>query len=239
MDMGSELGYDYRVLKLGGSLITCKDVPRCVKLEVLRRVSEEIRKFVNENPDKKIILLHGGGSFGHYEASIFDDNRIVRTSEAMQELNYIVAKHLLKSGIKAISVPGKFYTFDAVLSALEKDLVPLIYGDVKFDGSIISADDMSIDIAKRLNARLLFAIDKAGIIGRGGGVISELRGIDEVSILMQTNYYDITGGILSKIKKIFENNLNALIFDGSKTGNIYLALRGYNIGTLVRGNPNA
>ncbi|ACP38797.1 isopentenyl phosphate kinase [Saccharolobus islandicus] len=239
MDMGSELAYDYRVLKLGGSLITCKDLPRCVRLELLRKVSEEIKKFVDENPNEKIILLHGGGSFGHYEASIFDDSRTVRTSEAMQELNYMVTKQLLKSGINVISIPGKFYTFDIVLNALEKGLVPLIYGDIKFDASIISADDMSIDIAKKLNARLLFAIDKAGILGRDGRVISELRRIDEVGRLLQANYYDVTGGISSKIQKIFENNLNAMIFDGSKAGNIYLALKGYNIGTLVRGNPNA
>ncbi|QGA55533.1 uridylate kinase [Sulfolobus sp. E5-1-F] len=239
MDMGSKLAYDYRVLKLGGSLITCKDVPRCIRLDLLRKVSEEIRKFIDENPNKKIVLLHGGGSFGHYEASIFNDSRTVRTSEAMQELNYMITKQLLKAGINVISIPGKFYTFDTVLNALEKDLVPLIYGDIKFDGSIVSADDMSIDVAKKLNARLLFAIDKAGILGRDGRVISELSSIDEVGRFLQENYYDVTGGILSKIKKIFENNLNAVIFDGSKAGNIYLALKGYNIGTLVRGNPNA
>lgn len=56
--MGSELAYDYRVLKLGGSLITCKDLPRCVRLELLRKVSEEIKKFIDENPNEKIILLH-------------------------------------------------------------------------------------------------------------------------------------------------------------------------------------
>ncbi|WP_338599552.1 isopentenyl phosphate kinase [Sulfolobus tengchongensis] len=239
MDMGSELGYSYRVLKLGGSLITCKDLPRCIRLDVLRNVASEIKKFVDENSNVKVILLHGGGSFGHYEASIVDDMVIVRTSEAMQELNYMVTKQLLRENLKIISIPGKFYSFEIVSQAINSDLIPLIYGDIRLDGSIISADDISIEIAKKLNAKLLYAIDKDGVLGKDGKVISEISSVNEIGMVIQRERYDVTGGIYSKVKKILENYMDAVIFNGGKTGNIYLALKGYNIGTLVRGKINA
>ncbi|BDC00232.1 uridylate kinase [Saccharolobus caldissimus] len=232
------MGYSYRILKIGGSLITCKDLPRCVRLDILSIIIADLKRFILENPNVKIILLHGGGSFGHYEASIHDDMRTPRTSEAMQELNYIITKSFLKENIRVISVPGKFYSFEIVMNALNNNLIPLIYGDIKFDGSIISADDISVDIAKRLDSEVLYAIDKEGVIGKDGLVLRELRDLNDISILKNENY-DVTGGIFSKIKKILENNIDAKIFDGSKAGNIYLALKGYNIGTLVRGRLNA
>ncbi|MDT7861868.1 MAG: uridylate kinase [Saccharolobus sp.] len=232
------MGYSYRILKIGGSLITCKDLPRCIRLDILSIIIADLKRFILENPNVKIILLHGGGSFGHYEASIHDDMRTSRTSEAMQELNYIVTKSFLKENIRVVSVPGKFYSFEIVMNALNNSLIPLIYGDIKFDGSIISADDISVDIAKRLDSEVLYAIDKEGVIGKDGLVLRELRDLNDISILKNENY-DVTGGIFSKIKKILENNIDAKIFDGSKAGNIYLALKGYNIGTLVRGRLNA
>ncbi|AOL16255.1 uridylate kinase [Sulfolobus sp. A20] len=233
------MGNTYRVLKLGGSLITCKDIPRCVRLNVLDIISDDIIRFLNENPNVKLILLHGGGSFGHYEASINDNYKISRTSEAMQELNYIIIKRFFAKNLRnVVSIPGKFYLFKIVIDVIDKGLIPLVYGDIRFDGTIISADDMSIDIAKKLKTEVLYAIDKDGIIGKENRVLSEIKSLNDIK-LIELNNYDVTGGILSKVSKVLENKLNARVFNGSVAGNIYLALKGYRIGTLIRGDNHA
>ncbi|TRM85014.1 uridylate kinase, partial [Sulfolobus sp. F3] len=114
----------------------------------------------------------------------------------------------------------------------------LVYGDIRFDGTIISADDMSIDIAKKLKTEVLYAIDKDGIIGKENRVLSEIKSLNDIK-LIELNNYDVTGGILSKVSKVLENKLNARVFNGSVAGNIYLALKGYRIGTLIRGDNHA
>ena len=55
-------------LKLGGSLITDKSKLHTVRLQVSQRLTKEIAQAVNANPDLKVILGHGSGSFGHVPA---------------------------------------------------------------------------------------------------------------------------------------------------------------------------
>ena len=55
-------------LKMGGSLITEKDRPYTVRVDVIRRIADEINQAIKENPDLKVVLGHGSGSFGHTAA---------------------------------------------------------------------------------------------------------------------------------------------------------------------------
>ena len=48
------------LLKLGGSLLTDKDKPNSIRKDVVKSAIQQII-----NADEKIILIHGGGSFGH------------------------------------------------------------------------------------------------------------------------------------------------------------------------------
>ena len=48
------------ILKLGGSLLTDKETPLSIREEVLER---SIKQIIESK--KSIILIHGGGSFGH------------------------------------------------------------------------------------------------------------------------------------------------------------------------------
>jgi len=57
------------LLKLGGSLITNKEKPHSVRTETIRRVGFEIKEALDSDPDIKLILGHGSGSFGHVPAS--------------------------------------------------------------------------------------------------------------------------------------------------------------------------
>ena len=49
------------ILKLGGSAITDKTAEATPKTEIINRVAEEIKRADLDN----LIVVHGGGSFGH------------------------------------------------------------------------------------------------------------------------------------------------------------------------------
>ena len=59
-------------LKLGGSLITDKTQPGNDSADVLARVAREIKAALTENPDLKVVLGHGSGSFGHVAAAPYE-----------------------------------------------------------------------------------------------------------------------------------------------------------------------
>ena len=85
-----------QVLKLGGSVVTVKDAPMTADDGNITRLCEEI-KAAGPRP---LIIVHGGGSFGHPVASKygiadgFTSERQVpgfaRTHQAMVMLNNIV-----------------------------------------------------------------------------------------------------------------------------------------------------
>ena len=49
------------ILKIGGSVITDKNGELAARTEVINRLAEEIQKAGLKN----LIIVHGGGSFGH------------------------------------------------------------------------------------------------------------------------------------------------------------------------------
>jgi isopentenyl phosphate kinase len=65
------------VIKLGGSAITHKDSPLSPNIEVIEQIARELIKF--DLKKKKIVLIYGGGSFGHYVASKYLANGDVLT----------------------------------------------------------------------------------------------------------------------------------------------------------------
>lgn len=56
-------------LKLGGSLITDKTQPYTPKLDVIEDVALQIMTALRADPDLRLVLGHGSGSFGHVAAS--------------------------------------------------------------------------------------------------------------------------------------------------------------------------
>lgn len=56
-------------LKLGGSLITDKTQPYTPKLDIIEEVALQISTALRNQPDLRLVLGHGSGSFGHVAAS--------------------------------------------------------------------------------------------------------------------------------------------------------------------------
>jgi isopentenyl phosphate kinase len=58
-------------LKLGGSLITDKTQPYTPLLDVMDDIAVQIKTALQAQPDMRLVLGHGAGSFGHVPASAY------------------------------------------------------------------------------------------------------------------------------------------------------------------------
>ena len=162
-------------LKLGGSLITDKNNPHTARPDVLNRLAEEIRIAMALQPDLRLVIGHGSGSFGHVPAHRYHTRMGVRTSlewagfiEVWNEartLNQIVLENLKKADLPVIAMPpsasviaadGKVAKWDLlpIQSALAAGLIPLVYGDAVFDnrrgGTILSTEELFFHLARQV-----------------------------------------------------------------------------------------
>jgi isopentenyl phosphate kinase len=172
-------------LKLGGSVITEKDKPLTANLNAIERLSREISKA----GVSRLILIHGGGSFGHPLAKQYSLKEgykdrtqlfgVSETRQAMETLNNFVVDALLREKIAAVSLqPSAFIVTKSgrinlieehiLKGLLEMGFLPVLYGDVVFDFdlgfTILSGDQIAASLALRLNAnQIILGIDVDGL----------------------------------------------------------------------------
>jgi isopentenyl phosphate kinase len=177
------------LLKLGGSLITVKTQPRTPRLDVLRRLSEEIAVVWRQNPGMRLIVGHGAGSFGHVSAKKYATRLGVHTPEEWlgfaevwwdaSGLNRLVIEMLREAGLPVIALhpsasiiarEGHVERWDLapLEAALQAGLLPVIFGDVIFDsqrgGTILSTEDLFAHLARQLRpTRILLAGLEEGV----------------------------------------------------------------------------
>ncbi|NOZ76913.1 MAG: isopentenyl phosphate kinase family protein [Euryarchaeota archaeon] len=187
------------ILKLGGGLLTDKEEEFSLKEDVLERVAGEIK----EGARGEIIIVHGGGSFGHPLAKRyalqdgFKDERqlegVVRTRAAMEEFNRAVVDALLGAGLRAVGLqPSACITcrgreIDRFETAglegfLKLGIIPVLYGDVVVDDKlgfcILSGDRIIARLAGVLGPeRIILGVDVDGVFTgdpkRGEGSLVE------------------------------------------------------------------
>jgi isopentenyl phosphate kinase len=115
-------------LKLGGSLITDKTQPYTPLLDVMEDIALQIATTIQTQPNLRLVLGHGAGSFGHVAASEYktrdgyprpsplthrerdesEDNYWKGFAEVWYQassLNRYMMKALHKAGVRAISLP--------------------------------------------------------------------------------------------------------------------------------------
>jgi len=109
------------VLKIGGAAITDKNKFETLRVDLLIRTVEQL---VIARKENKLIIVHGAGSFGHFQAKEYEitkgnvfhlqaENQEIErrlrgvslTHESVKKLSSIVTDSLLKAGIPAISCP--------------------------------------------------------------------------------------------------------------------------------------
>lgn len=259
-------------LKLGGSLITVKNQPHTPRLDVLERLAQEIAEARAQNQDLQILLGHGSGSFGHVPASKYKTRLGVKSTEdwggfvevwrQAAELNHLVMSALEKANLPAIAFPPSAmviarevkvdtWNLDTLLTALEKGLLPVIYGDVIFDkvlgGTILSTEELFTYPTRRMKpTQLLFAGLQPGVWADFPNNTSLLPEITRVSFpqieagLKGSAATDVTGGMVDKVRLILSlvdevPGLKALVFSGETPGNVRRSLLGEVLGTVIHG----
>jgi isopentenyl phosphate kinase len=164
--------YEVIILKLGGSLLTDKNKAFSIRENV---IENSINQIINYK--KPLILIHGGGSFGHPLAKKYEISKGLNTSienqvlglsvthEAMNKLNSLLINKFLEKKIPVIpfqpsSIFFKNYEkistppIGIIETALDIELLPILYGDIIFDAkgsfSIISGDKIIFELCKNL-----------------------------------------------------------------------------------------
>ena len=160
------------IIKLGGSVITYKDSspPKC-NTDAVSRIATEIKSTNNS-----ILIVLGGGSFGHQTAHDFgygDVNTPIETRLAgipairhnMSLLSLQVEKIMNTEGIKSVVIsPFSFvelqneeiaeFPMEIIKKTIESGITVIIHGDVCFDtslgSSILSGDTIVTHITQEL-----------------------------------------------------------------------------------------
>ncbi len=220
-------------LKLGGSLITDKTQAYTVETQRLARLAEEVGQALGEKADLKLLLGHGSGSFGHWAAKPYSTRHGVETAAqwrgyaevaaAAAHLNHIVTQAFCNAGVPVWSLQPsasarchnyvlQHIDVHPIRTALARDLVPLVYGDVALDdvhgGTIISTEDIFLFLARHLHpTRILLLGQVDGVLNSEGRVIPQITPADLPTLqqaLSGSAGVDVTGGMSDKVSRMIE-----------------------------------
>jgi isopentenyl phosphate kinase len=220
------------VLKLGGSVVTEKDVPRTVDEAALETAAAALAD------REELVVVHGGGSFGHHHA----DRHGVTTTEgthdpaaigdihgAMTRLNATVVEVLADAGVPALPVhPMSVGHRDAdgtltfptgqVRAMLSEGFVPVLHGDgVLHAGrgaTVLSGDEIVVRLAEALDAdRVGVCSAVPGVSDATGDVIDTITAFEDVgAALGDSEATDVSGGMAGKVRELLKLDAPAHVF---------------------------
>jgi isopentenyl phosphate kinase len=180
-----------------------------------------------------IILVHGGGSFGHYWSIKYDmhskpdrypPDGIAVVHESMISLNHIIVKSMIKFKLNPYAVPP--FSFISgnkplvkkifELASMTRDkIIPVTYGDVVYRAnhkySILSGDELMTMISHVLKPKkVIFAVNVDGIYTDPQGK-QVIQTIEEKSLIKFSNVnFDITGGMKRKVREALKISLGGM-----------------------------
>ena len=247
------------LIKLGGSIITNKEKPLTPRKKIIENIAKKL-KTINE----PMIIVHGGGSYGHYWSVKYDMHTKPRkynmhgvaiVKSSMIDLNKIIVDAFVKMRLNPYSLPPTdFMTGNKPISKkikkIEKiakaGLIPITYGDALWYGDkktyILSGDKIMTHISKIIKPRLsIFALNEDGLYSdiKTKKLIYELKGENPT---ISKNKMDVTGGMTRKVEeasKIAKFGVNVFFVNGNKPERIVKAVKNRKYeGTLFRGKRN-
>jgi isopentenyl phosphate kinase len=173
------------ILKLGGSVITDKSKDVTAQIHIINRLAEEIQ---NANA-KKLVVVHGGGSFGHPIAKKYSIKEGLKkeiqkigfseTHHLMTVLNGLFIDALILRKVPTVSIPPssciitqngriQFFNDKPLRSFLEMGFLPVLFGDTvldtKLNFTILSGDQLVSFLAIRFQAkRIIMGVNVNGL----------------------------------------------------------------------------
>ena len=221
------------VLKLGGSVITDKDRAETVDGEALDRAADAVARASDD-----LVVVHGGGSFGHHNAEAHGVSTTAGTHEieglteihsAMKALNGLVLRRLHDRDVPAVPVhpfsaasrdSGGELTLPAeqVATLRAEGFVPVLHGDViahRGEGvTVLSGDEIVTSLARSLDAdRVGLCSTVPGVLDEDGDVVARIEAFADVAAAVgASESTDVTGGMAAKVRALLDLPVTAHVF---------------------------
>ena len=224
------------VLKLGGSVVTDKERPETLDGDALGQAADAVANALAAGDE--LVIVHGGGSFGHHNASehgvsttdgTHDAGAVLEIHSAMKTLNQFVLSRLLERGVQAVPVhpfstahrdeTGSLELPTAQIETmLAEGFVPVLHGDViahaGAGATIVSGDELVAELARDLAAdRIGLCSTVPGVLNTDDAVIDRISAYEDVeSVLGASDATDVTGGMAAKVQALLALEAEASIF---------------------------
>ena len=246
------------LIKLGGSVVTFKEKPLTANFEAINNITRVIATI-----KIPLIVVHGGGSFGHYWSVKYDMHTkpydydaygISIVHESMMCLNQIIVNSMIKERINAYTVmPSNFTSshrpiirkIDELQDIAENGIIPVTFGDIihinKRKYSILSGDVIMRILSQVLHpSKVIFTLNVDGIYKniKTKETIKEIKNSNR-SIELSTVKADVTGGMRRKVTEAFKiarSGVDVLMVNGFNPEQIINAISGSAFeGTTIKG----
>ena len=243
------------LIKLGGSIITNKEKPLSPRRKTIDNLAKSLRKI-----EEPMIIVHGGGSYGHYWSVKYDMHTQPRKYEikgvsivknSMIDLNKIILDSFVKNRLTPYCLPPTDFMsgnkpiakkVKKIQKIAKSGLIPVTFGDALWFGQnktyILSGDKIMTHLSKILKPRLIiFALNEDGLYSdlKTKKLIRELKG---ESPKISENKMDVTGGMTRKVEeasKIAKMGMNVFFVNGNKPNRIVQAVKNRKFeGTLFK-----
>ena len=229
---------DLIIIKLGGSVITFKDKPLTPNYPTIKKMTNIIKELRKRY---KIIIVHGGGSFGHYWSVKYDmhtqpftyqDEGVSRVRESMLKLNHIIVEMFISNELKPFCIHASSFVFnnlpckERVLDIMEmiqnNNIIPITYGDVihtsKGNFSILSGDTLMNILSVNLNPRSsIFTTNVDGIYAtlKNGNLLSNIILNENKELLTATDnkieFSNMSFDVTGGMKRKLSESINIVL----------------------------
>ena len=204
------------IVKIGGSLLTNKSRYRSFQSA---KTDEILKNVINLD---NFVLVHGGGSFGHFISKKFGlpgsstKERMMAASivkRDMAELNQKIVTKLQKLKLNPIGISPFFLgqpehmDMSIITNSIREGFLPVIYGDISISNSfidIVSGDTIMMTLARELKPkRAIFITDVDGVFTKDPKRSKHAKLIEKYGgekVEFGSVKKDVTGGMNLKFK---------------------------------------
>ncbi len=216
------------LIKLGGSLVTDKRRAKVFHADIVRDIAEQLLHLRREQPGLQLVIGHGSGSFGHYEARKHDTISGVQSEDewlgfaqvgaVATELSQLILSELLRAGLPALrfqpssmllTASGRIDRMEtgALALALKQNLLPVVHGDIAVDseigGTIVSTEAVFAQLLRTIPVETIVLLgDVDGVLDENGAVLPALTPATTprfLAALGASGGVDVTGGMRQKV----------------------------------------
>jgi len=243
----------FKILKIGGSVLTYKNELESPKHEAIERMASEIA-----GNSHGLIMIHGAGSFGHIHAKKFglldriNAYGLLATHTSVVKLNSLIVDALSRAEERPMPVhpfscillkDGRIERMEItpIIEMVKRGMLPVLHGDVVMDESrgsgIVSGDQLVSYLGKVLSADIVALGTKADGVMLNGRSLDRVTKSDLARIKFDSGEgVDVTGGMEGKLLELIdlaECGIESQIFNAEREGLIGMVLKGAKVGTVI------